>query len=61
MICERVESAIDVHVQSRIDKRASVTVDVVVVPFAFDVRRYLLHICLPIDLGILKSQYYSLI
>lgn len=53
MIRESVKSSVDVHVQSGIDERTGITLDIVVVPFAFGVQRGLLHVRLPVDLSVL--------
>lgn len=59
MIRESIQSSIDVDVQSWINERASVSLNVVVVPFAFDIQSYLLHVCLPVDLSVLSYSVHS--
>ncbi len=52
MIGKSIKKAVNVNVQSWVDKRSGVSFDVVVIPFSFDVQRDLLHVRLPVNFSI---------
>jgi hypothetical protein len=52
MIGKSIEKSVNVNVQCWVDKWSSVSFNVVVISFAFEVQRDLLHVRLPVNFGI---------